>query len=164
MRAENRILTGAGLALVATTMFFGLWYAIFDEHQTLMGMGMSLATAFVEAASGNLAQAHAAIDQYAATAAEYRLEVHFHGHLGFLGLVLILMGLVAHALGFGERNRRRLAVVLALGALLFPVGVILQIGPLAPAGSAIAAAGAAGLTIGVFAFFVGMLRIGRRHA
>jgi len=160
MRAENRILITVGLALLAATIFFGLWYAIFDEHQTLVGMVESLTSAFAEAASGNVQQAHAAVDQYASAAAEYRLEVHFHGHFGFLGLIMILLGLVAHTLGFSEANRKRLAVVLGGSSFLFPLGVYLQIGPLAPAGHVLAVIGTVGVVLGMLVFVAGLLRAG----
>ena len=158
MRVENRILIIVGLALIAATVFFGLWYAIFDEHQTLVGMVESLTSTFALAASGNLEQAHAAIDQYASAAAEYRLEVHFHGHFGFLGLVMILLGLVAHTLGFNEANRKRLAVALSGSSFLFPIGVLLQIGPLASAGHVLAVIGTVGVVLGMLVFVAGLLR------
>lgn len=164
MRTENRILIVFGLALIAATMFFGLWYAIFDEHQTLVGMVGSLMSAFVEAASGNVEQAHAAIDQYASTAAEYRLEVHFHGHFGFLGLVMVLLGLVAHTLAFSEANRKRLAAALGGSASLFPVGVLLQIGPLVSAGYVLAFIGTVGIVLGMLVFVAGLLRTGPESA
>jgi hypothetical protein len=164
MRTENRILIVAGLALIAATIFFGLWYAIFDEHQTLVGMVESLTSAFAQAASGNLDKAHAAIDQYASTAAEYRLEVHFHGHFGFLGLIMVLLGLVAHTLGFNAANRKRLAAVLGASGFLFPVGVLLQIGPLASAGHVLAVIGTVGVVLGMLIFVAGLLRAGPEAA
>lgn len=164
MRTENRILIVVGLALLAATIFFGLWYAIFDEHQTLVGIVESLTSAFVEAASGNPQQAHGAIDQYASTAAEYRLEVHFHGHFGFLGLVMVLLGLVVHTLGFSEANRKRLAVILGGSSFLFPMGVLLQIGPLAAAGHVLAVIGTLGLVLGMLVFVAGLLRAGPEYA
>jgi len=163
MRAENRILITTGLTLLAATIFFGLWYAIFDEHQTLVNMVESLTSAFAQAASGNVQQAHAAIDHYASTAAEYRLEVHFHGHFGFLGLIMILLGLVVHTLGFDEANRKRLAVLLGGSGFLFPVGVYLQIGPLAPAGHVLAVIGTIGIVLGMLVFVAGLFRTRPEH-
>jgi hypothetical protein len=102
MNRENRILILSGVGLLALTMFFGFWYAIFDEHQTLNAMGFALATGFMEAAGSNLNGAYEALDQYGALSREYRQEIHFHGHFAFLGLTAILFGLVAHTLAYGD--------------------------------------------------------------
>ncbi len=158
MRSENRILIFSGLALVVVTMFFGVYYAFFDEHQTLVGMGIALATSFTEAAAGNLEGSYAAIANFEALNREYRMEVHFHGHFGFLGLTLILLGLAVHSLGFPDATRKRLAATLALCAFLFPVGVLLQTGPLAGAGEVLASAGTFGLVLSMLVASVGILR------
>jgi hypothetical protein len=158
MRKENRILILGGLGLIALTMFFGFWYAVFDEHQTLVGMGVALATGFAEAAQGNLDAAYVAIDQYAVTAREYGHEIHFHGHFGFLGVTLILYGLVAHTLGFGDSARVRLATLLAASAFLFPFGVFLQIVAMDQLGKALAVVGSIGLVLGMFGVVIGVLR------
>lgn len=158
MQRENRIMILTGLLLVAATMFYGFYYAVFDEHQTLAGMGMSLATGFINAASGDLVAANAALDQYGAIAREYKLEIHFHGHLGFLCVVLVLMGLVMHTLNLSEAARVRLAYLLAASAAAFPLGVALQIGPLNQLGSVFAAAGSVGLIIGMLVFAIGVMR------
>lgn len=158
MGKENRILILGGLALITLTMFFGFWYAVFDEHQTLVDMLLSLATGFTEAAQGDLDSAYAAIDQYAMIAREYGHEVHFHGHFGFLGVTLILYGLVAHTLGFGESARVRLATLLSASAFLFPFGVFLQIDSMDQVGNALALIGSAGLVLGMFGVVIGVLR------
>ncbi len=44
MTTAQRILILTGIFLIASTMAFGVGYAIFDEHQTLEGMGISMAT------------------------------------------------------------------------------------------------------------------------
>ena len=114
MNRENRILILSGVGLLALTMFFGFWYAIFDEHQTLNAMGFALATGFMEAAGSNLNGAYEALDQYGALSREYRQEIHFHGHFAFLGLTMILFGLVAHTLAYGERTRVQVASLMAM--------------------------------------------------
>lgn len=159
MSDENRILIFGGIALVAVTMFFGVYYAFLDEHQTLVGMGISLATGFAEAAAGNLEAARQAIASYDALSGEYRLEVHFHSHIGFLGLALILIGLLGHELGFSAMFRRRLAFVLTASAFLFPAGVLLQTAAgSASIGKVIAVVGTAGLVGSVLVGALGVLR------
>ena len=157
MRRENRILISTGLALVAVTMFFGFYYAVFDEHQTLAGMGVAMMNGFVEAARGDMAASSAALDQLGVIAKEYKREIHFHGHWGFLSVLLLLFGLVIHSLNLGEAARARLALLLATSAVLFPFGVVLQILSLELAGSVLAILGTAGLVVGMLIFTVGVL-------
>ena len=158
MNRENRILILTGLAMIALTMFFGFWYAVFDEHQTLVGMIVAMMNGFLEAARGNLPEAYGAIDEYGRIAKEYRREVHFHGHWGFLGLILILYGLVAHTIHFSQRARVLLATCLAASAILFPFGVLLQIGPMDWLGKIFAVLGSIGLVFSMLAFVTGILR------
>ena len=158
MNTENRILIFTGLGLLAMTMFFGVVYALFDEHQTLAGMGQSMATAFVEAAGGNLEAAHAALDRYGAIAQEYRREVHAHGHWGMLGLILLVYGFVIQATGFGAVARVRVASFMAACAVVFPLGVLLQIGPAAQLGRLLSMAGSIGMVVALLILVAGVLR------
>jgi len=158
MHLENRILILSGLALITMTMFFGVYYAVFDEHQTLVGMGVAMMNGFVAAADGDRVAAYAALQQYGEIAAEYKREVHFHGHFGFLSLILILYGLVVHKLGYGRRARVGLASGLAISAAVFPLGVLMQIGSLTSLGTVMAVLGATGLVLAMFAIVIGVLR------
>ncbi len=152
MKAPQQVLIASGLALIAFTMGFGVWYAIFDEHQTLDAIGASLAGAFVHAAGGDMAAAVVSLENYAALDREYRYEVHAHGHWGMLAIILIIMGLVFQRLGLSPPRGLLLAWVLAGSAALFPLGVLLQIGPLLGAGKVLAVAGSAGMIAGMLVF------------
>ena len=158
MHAENRILIFSGLSLIAMTMVFGVYYAIFDEHQTLVGMGVAMMNSFIEAARGDMVASYGALEQYGEIAAEYKREIHFHGHWGFLSLVLILYGLVVHKLRFGRRIREALAAALAASAAVFPLGVFLQSGSLQGLGESLAVLGSVGLVLCMLMFVVGVLR------
>lgn len=127
MSQAQRVLILMGVFLIASTMAYGVVYAIFDEHQTLVGMGVFMATGFMEAAQGNMEAAYAALDNFGTLSQEYRNEVHSHGHWGMLSLILIVLGLVYNRLGLAEKPGLMLAWLLALSALLFPLGVLLQI-------------------------------------
>jgi hypothetical protein len=158
VNASGRILVLAGLALIAMTMFYGVGYAVFDEHQTLVGMGTLMATGFMEAAGGNMQAAFDSFDAYGALGQEYRNEVHSHGHWGMLSLVLIVLGLSFDRIAFTEQRRKVLAWVLALSAALFPLGVLLQIGPAAGLGQALSLLGSAGMVLGFVAAVYGLLK------
>ena len=149
MTTAQRILILAGIFLIACTMAFGAGYAIFDEHQTLECMGISLATGFMEAAGGDLDAAFAALDRYGSISAEYRHEVHSHGHWGMLSIILIVVGLVFNRLGLSEKHGLLLAGLLSISAALFPLGVLLQIGPAAGLGKLLSMPASAGLVLGL---------------
>jgi hypothetical protein len=102
----GKTVIATGLALLAVTMFYGVGYAVFDEHQTLVGMGESMAAGFLEAAAENLPAAFESLDAYGALSQEYRNEVHAHGHWGMLSLILIVLGLVFGRIAFSEQQRR----------------------------------------------------------
>jgi hypothetical protein len=158
MSNAQRVLILTGVFLIACTMVFGVAYAIFDEHQTLVGMGVHLATGFVEASQGNMEAAHGALDSYAALTAEYRNEVHSHGHWGMLSLILIILGLVFDRLALNERQALALAWLLALSAALFPLGVLLQIGPLATLGKLLSVPASIGMVFGLLACAWALIR------
>ena len=48
MSQSRKLLVIAGLLLAVIGMIYGLWYAVFDEHQTLESMGSALADGFVQ--------------------------------------------------------------------------------------------------------------------
>ncbi len=150
MSSAQRVLILTGLFLIAMTMAYGVLYAIFDEHQTLVGMGMLMAGSFVEAAQGNMDAAFASLEAMGALSQEYRYEVHSHGHWGMLSLVLIVVGLVFNRLGLSERNGQWLAWLLAASAFLFPFGVLLHIWqPTTAVGAVLTVPGSAGMILGL---------------
>ena len=158
MNTASRILILTGVILIACTMVFGVGYAIFDEHQTLVGMGMHMATGFMEASNGNLEAAYMSLDSYGELTKEYRKEVHSHGHWGMLSLILIVLGLVFDKLALDQRKAVLLASLLAASATLFPLGVLLQIGPAAGIGKILSIAGSTGMVLGLLAAVYSLLR------
>ena len=51
MIASRKLLIFGGLSLAIWGMAYGIWYAVFAEHQTLDGLGAALATGFIRAAA-----------------------------------------------------------------------------------------------------------------
>lgn len=150
MRAAPKLLIFGGLILAAFGMFYGLYYALFVEHQTLDRMGASLATAFVDAAERNLPAAQQAVNQYAETKYDYVRQVDAHSHWIGLAMVMILVGVVLERTAFTERTRFAIAASLALGSFIFPCAVILQAITHSHLAAALAVAGSA-LVIGAMA-------------
>jgi hypothetical protein len=126
MNPSRKIMIVGGLVLVVAGMVFGLWYAVFAEHQQLEAMGKHLATGFALAAERKLPEAHSAIHSYAASHYDYVRNVDVHSHWGGLAVLLIVLGTVFHRVGFRESTRQLLAAAFVLGAFLFPLAVVLE--------------------------------------
>ena len=126
MTTSRRLLVFGGIALAALGMLYGLYYALFVEHQTLDRMGGSLTEAFVRAAQRQMPQADDAIDTYASTKYDYVRQVDVHSHWTGLAMLMIVLGVAFDGVAFSERVRVWIAGSLLAGSVLFPLGVILQ--------------------------------------
>lgn len=155
MNASRRVLLFGGLALAAVSMLYGVYYALFVEHQALDGMGNALTTSFVRAAERRGPEAQAALASYMVVKHDYVRQVDSHSHGIGLAMLLIVLGAAFDAVAFRESLRLLLAWSMLLGSILFPLGVILQTvdhGPLfrglAIAGSGLVVASLAGAALG----------------
>jgi hypothetical protein len=126
MSRSRKVLIFGGLILAALGMVYGLHYAIFVEHQSLDGMGMSLASGFVHASERRMPEAHAAIDTYGRTKYDYVRQVDIHSHWGGLAMIMIVLGVVFDSVKVSERYRIWIAYTMLVGSVSFPLGVILQ--------------------------------------
>jgi hypothetical protein len=126
MNRARKVLVFGGLALAAFGMLYGLYYAVFVEHQTLDHMGRSLATAFVCAAERQIPESRMALDAYALTKYDYVRQVDVHSHWIGLAMLMIVLGAAFDRVAFGERLKLWTAWALLAGSVLFPLGVILQ--------------------------------------
>lgn len=155
MSAARRLLIVGGIALALLGMIYGVWYAVFVEHQELDGIGRSLATGFSAAARRDAAGADAALIQYKNLKYAYDRHVDVHGHWIGLAMVLIVLGIGIDRMGFSEQFKMLLATALLFGSFLFPLGVLLQTlsggsvpRVLAVAGSGLVIASLTGMTVG----------------
>jgi hypothetical protein len=155
MSRARRLLILGGIGLALLGMSYGMWYAVFAEHQELESIGKSLATGFSAAAERHPAEADGAIQQYRELKYTYDRHVDVHGHWIGLAMLLILVGIAFERVQFSESMKLLLAVGLLIGAFLFPFGVMLQTfshgaGPraLAVGGSALVIASLVGMTFG----------------
>jgi hypothetical protein len=126
MSAARRLLILGGIGLVLLGMTYGLWYALFAEHQELDGIGKSLATGFSAAAERDSVAAESSLQQYRELKYAYDRHVDVHGHWIGLAMLLIVLGIALDRLEFSERVKMLLSVGLLSGSLLFPLGVLLQ--------------------------------------
>ena len=124
MSGSRRVLIVGGIALALWGMGYGLWYAVFAEHQALDGIGGSLAMAFEAAASRNTVET--AFSNYKEAKYVYDRQVDVHGHWIGLAMLLIAVGIGFDRVRFAKRQRLMLASALLAGAAIFPLGVLLQ--------------------------------------
>src|SRR5215467_12334909 len=146
MSAERKILIFGGIALALIGMVYGLYYAVFVEHQTLDQMGGSLAGAFISAAERSGPQSEDSLLNYGRANYRYVRQVDVHSHWIGLAMLMIVLGVVFDELRFAEHRRVLLAWSLLLGSAIFPLGVMLQTMNFQVMGSALAIVGS-GLVI-----------------
>jgi hypothetical protein len=153
--SARQFLFFGGIALAILGMSYGLWYAVFAEHQALDGIGHSLSSGFQAAAERNSAAAQNSFLQYRQAKYAYDRQVDVHGHWIGLAMLLMVLGIGFDHVDFSEKIKLLLACALLLGSVLFPLGVLMQTwshGPLPRAvailGSALVIAGLAGMVFG----------------
>ena len=158
MSGSRRLLIIGGIALAVWGMSYGLWYAVFAEHQALDNIGSSLAGSFAASADRNPGVVESSLRQYREAKYVYERQVDIHGHWIGLAMLLIVLGIGFDRVNFAERFKLLLALGLLVGAVVFPFGVLLQTishGPLPRAiaivGSGFVIAGLVGCAAGVLA-------------
>jgi hypothetical protein len=156
MNPGRRVLILGGIALALWGMSYGLWYAVFAEHQALDGIGSSLAAAFGDAAARKPEAAALHLNQYREAKYIYDRQVDVHSHWIGLAMLLLVLGIGYDRVGLSEKWKLLVAIGLLTGAFLFPLGVLMQTwshGPvprgLAIAGSALVVASLSGTGIGL---------------
>lgn len=155
MNQGKRVLIVGGIALALLGMSYGLWYAVFAEHQALDGIGSSLAGSFGDAAQRRAESSANHLSNYREAKYVYDRQVDVHSHWIGLAMLLLILGIAYDRVGLAEKWKLLLAIELLIGAFLFPFGVLLQTwshGPLprglAIAGSVLVIASLAGMIIG----------------
>jgi hypothetical protein len=158
MTGARQLLILGGIALALWGMGYGLWYAVFAEHQALNGIGSSLAAAFDASATRNPGAAEAAFNNYKQAKYVYDRQVDVHGHWIGLAMLLIVVGIAFDHVRLAEGSKLILASALLAGAVIFPLGVLLQTFDhgsiprgIAIVGSALVITALAGITLGLVA-------------
>jgi len=160
MRSGRRILILGGIALALWGMAYGFWYAVFAEHQALDGIGASLTTAFTGAAERQPERAQAALTQYRETKYVYDRQVDVHSHWIGLAVLLVVLGLALDHVALPEGTKHMLALGALAGAVLFPLGVLLQTVDHSTGPRALAIVGSGLLVAAMAIFTLGFARSG----
>jgi hypothetical protein len=158
MTAPRKLMIIGGLALAAWGMAYGIFYAVFIEHQTLDGLGGALASGFMRAAERHMPESQAALADAAARSFVYVRQVDTHGHWIGLGLLLVILGIAFDRVGFQEKSRLVLSLMLFTGSALFPLGVLLETWNRGLGPQAIAVVGSALVILGLFGTAWGFAR------
>jgi len=161
MSARQLLLFG-GIALAILGMSYGLWYAVFAEHQALEGIGHSLSSGFQAAAERNSAAAENSLLQYRQAKYAYDRQVDVHGHWIGLAMLLIVLAIAFDHVSLSERSKMLLAWAMFLGSALFPFGVLMQTWSHGPLPRAIAILGSTLVTAALAGMLLGLMR--RRNA
>jgi ABC-type iron transport system FetAB permease component len=161
MSARQLLLLG-GIALAILGMSYGLWYAVFAEHQALEGIGHSLSSGFQAAAERNSAAAENSLLQYRQAKYAYDRQVDVHGHWIGLAMLLIVLAIAFDHVSLSERSKMLLAWAMFLGSALFPFGVLMQTWSHGPLPRAIAILGSTLVTAALAGMLLGLMR--RRNA
>ncbi len=160
MSASRKLLVIGGLALALWGMAYGLYYAVFVEHQTLDSIGGALATGFARAAERRIPEAQAALDAYAQAQFAYVRQVDVHSHWIGLALILFVLGIAFDRVAFSERQRFAWAMALLIGSVIFPLGVLLETVDRGPGPKAVAILGSALIIVSLAAIAWGFARGG----
>jgi uncharacterized membrane protein len=144
-------------------MGFGLYYALFAEHQALDKIGSSLAEGFADGAKGDLLAAQASLQDYADTQFNYVRSVDVHSHWIGLAMLLIVLGIAFCRGGFTGGRQKLVAWSLVIGSVIFPLGVILQTLDRGIIPQAVAAIGAALIIIALAAVSLSFARSERNR-
>jgi hypothetical protein len=119
MSGSRRLLIVGGIALAVWGMGYGLWYAVFAEHQALDNIGASLAGSFAAAADRDPAGMETSLERYREAKYIYDRQVDVHGHWIGLAMLLIVLGIGFDRVNCSERFKFLLALGLLLGSVIF---------------------------------------------
>ncbi len=109
-----------GIALAILGMSYGLWYAVFAEHQALDGIGRSLSAAFRAAAERHSAESGNSLLQYRQAKYAYDRQVDVHGHWIGLAMLLIVLAIAFDQIGLSEKFKLLLACDVATWLSVIP--------------------------------------------
>ena len=155
---SKKVLVIGGLALAILGMTYGLWYAVFAEHQALDGIGRSLTSSFQAAAVKDSAGADNALLRYREAKYTYDRQVDVHGHWLGLAMLLIVLAIAYDHLNVSQKLKSLLAWTLLIGSALFPLGVLMQTWSHGPLPRSIAIAASAMIITALGGMVLGFLR------
>jgi hypothetical protein len=153
----GRALLAGGTLLILAGFAHGAYYAalhLYDYEAQDTSLVGRMATS---AATGQTADANAALDAYAQLQGAKAVNVAAHAHIIEFGTLCVLMALFQPYVFLGERARRLWTVVLLAGSLILPVFVLLEL-PVGLVARGIADIGGLLVILALFAMLIGIVR------
>src|SRR4051812_19528041 len=154
----KKVLLVGGLALAILGMSYGIWYAVFAEHQALDDIGGSLTSSFQAAAAKDSLGADNALLRYRQAKYTYDRQVDVHGHWLGLAMLLIVLAIACDHVNTSQKMKLRLAWTLLIGSAFFPLGVLLQTSSHGPGPRLIAITASAMIIAALAGIVLGFLR------
>ena len=122
--SARRILVVGGIALIIVGMLFGDIFAVFILHPNANAIGQALLAATRAVAAGDSTEVGRNF-QLIGNALENRgTKVDAHLHMVDFGYLALLLAIVMPYVAWRERAKKRLGVLLIVGAVVLPVGVL----------------------------------------
>jgi hypothetical protein len=135
----------AGLLLILAGFVFGLCFSSSVGHEARLVAHDSYQPVFEAIADdGSQAEWRALERGITERSIAHRRAADTHGHSVNMGILLILVGLLAPLFAERAGAHRPLLLVLAVSAVVYPIGLSLQFFRLTTAGEIVSAAGAIG--------------------
>ena len=156
--SAKRVLLVGGIGVALLGMTYGLWYAVFAEHQALDGIGASLTAGLTSAAQRDQAKSAEALQRYRVAKYKYERQVDAHSHWLGLAMVLVLLGIGIDYVRLSRKQKLFLAWALLIGSVLFPLSVLLQTVNAGPNPKILAVLGSALVILALLGAIVSVLR------
>jgi hypothetical protein len=123
--SARRLLVLGGIGLILVGMLVGDIFAVFVLHQNAARVGTSLASAAHAALAGDRARVQASFQDVGSFLENRGTKVDTHVHMIDFGYLALMLAILQPWIAFRESNKRRLAWLFLVGAVLLPVGVFL---------------------------------------
>jgi hypothetical protein len=153
----RRVLAIGALGLMLLGFVLGSWHGARVDSRTLLVLREAYAPAFAAQVRGETGLARAALARAQEANLEHTRVIGAHTHVIKLATVLLVIALSWPVLAGSERRKRLLAGALVAGAVLFPVGLLLQAFHPGVITRAVTALGAGLALVSFAAFAAGLL-------
>ncbi|KJS11874.1 MAG: hypothetical protein VR67_11905 [Peptococcaceae bacterium BRH_c8a] len=120
------ILLNGGLALLLLGMFYGGIYGAFFLDNLAQDQSEQLRFAIIYATRGQEEEAEQSFEEMAEMDEIMEVFGSGHAHLNLFGLIALALASNVHKIRLKDKWQISAAIVLLVGGLLFPVGLILQ--------------------------------------
>ena len=135
-----------GLVIILVGFLYGMFHTIAVDHAPRLQLREDYQVAFTQAADSGLDDRTSqstlnSIDSVNARSVEYQRAIGAHTHAIYLGLMIIILGLVFNFALANSRYKSHIAISLGVGTVIYPLGLALQASGLIKTGEVFALLG-----------------------